>query len=274
MGPITVFIDEAGDPGVRDGLRFVGSRHEWLCVSAVVMRTENAPLAVDWIKACRQVANSRQAGALHYHKIHQDRREAVCASLGGRPCRIFTMASHKTNLREYVNPRLQQMMDGGKFYNWCLRLLLERVTAWVAIWHEMQQLPLEPMNVLFATRGHDWEHFFAYVDRLEMQRKTGTLYLKGPGLNPLLLDRRHWRLDQADRWAGLQCADIAASAFYQAANSASPSFDLRPAQALKRIVAESKGVARDCGLTVWPLPHQAPLPEEAKGIFKFYGYQL
>jgi len=274
MGRIAVFIDEAGDPGVRDGLRFVGSRHEWMCVSAMVVRAERAGETVDWIKDCRQAANSRQAGALHYHRIHQERREAVCASLATRPCRLFTVATHKTNLREYVNPRLQQMIDAGKFYNWCLRLLLERVTDWVARWHEQEGIEIEPMDVLFASRGHDWGHFFAYVDKLQMQKRTGTLYLRGPGLHPTLLDRRNWSIDKAERRAGLQCADIVASAFYQAANHASPTFDLAPAQALKRIIAERNGSARDCGVTLWPLANQAPIPPEASGIFRFYGYQL
>lgn len=272
MTQITVFIDEAGDPGVRDGLRFVGSRHEWLCVSAVVVRTENADSAVEWIKQCRLEANARQAGALHYHKIHRDRRVAVCSSLASRPCRAFTVASHKTNLREYVNPRLQKMIEGGTFYNWCLRLLLERVTAWVEAWLTDQNQMIEPMRVIFATRGHDWAHFFAYVDKLEMQSRTGTLLLQGPGLHHTLLDRTHWRLEKAEERAGLQCADIVASAFYQAANTASPTHYEEPARALGRIVAERHGTTRNCGVTLFPLPGQAPVPREAMGIFMHYGY--
>ena len=58
------------------------------------------------------------------------------------------------------------------------------------------------MDVLFASRGHDWRHFFAYVDKLQMQKRTGTLYLRGPGLHPMLLDRRNWSIDKAERRAG------------------------------------------------------------------------
>ena len=237
MAQLTVFIDEAGDPGVRDGLRFVGSRHEWLCVSALVIRSSRAGESVDWIKECRAQANSTQSGALHYHRITKARREAVCASLARRPCRVFTLASHKTNLREYVNPRIKKMIEGGTFYNWCLRLLLERVTAWIEDWQLSNGSVVSPVEIVFATRGHNWEHFFKYVDKLEMQSRTGTLYLRGPGLHHKLLDRSDWRTEKAEALAGLQCADIVASAFYQAANFASPAHDTRPAKALLPIVA-------------------------------------
>ena len=81
MTQVTVFIDGTGDSGVWDDVRFVESRHEWLCVSAIVVRTENADRAVEWIKQCRLKANARQAGALHLHKISRDRR---VATLGDR----------------------------------------------------------------------------------------------------------------------------------------------------------------------------------------------
>lgn len=274
MTDVTVFIDEAGDPGVRDGLKYVGTRHEWMCVSAFVVRSSREESLVEWVKHCRAAANSRQAGALHFHKIHRDRRTPVCESLAANPCRTFTVASHKTNVREYVNPRIQKMIDSGTFYNWCMRLLMERVTAWVEARAKEGQVGLGPLKVVFADRGHDWEHFFAYVDKLEIQSRTKSLYLKGPGLHHTLLDREHWSVVKADKLAGLQCADVVASAFYQAANTASPSHDLRPARALSPIVTKAKGIARNLGLTVWPLPAQADIPKNDRAIFNSYGYDL
>lgn len=274
MSEVTVFIDEAGDPGVRDGLHHVGSRHEWLCVSAFVVRTENADCVVEWIKHCREKANSTQAGSLHFHRIHKSRRREVCLSLASRRCRTFTVASHKTNLREYVNPRIQKMIDGGKFYNWCLRLLLERVTAWIEALDKQEGRSTTPIKVVFAERGHNWEHFFSYVDLLRMQSENGTLFLKGPGLKPALLERDQWSVTKADKLAGLQCADIVASAFYQAANANSPSHDLEPAKALMPIVTKRKGVAANVGVTVWPLADQAIIPEAHRPIFREYGYEF
>ena len=217
----------------------------------------------------RAAANSRQAGSLHYAKIAVDRREAVCASLAARPIKAFTLASHKTNMRDHINDRLGAMIESGKFYNWCMRLLLERVTDWAARWQRGELGGVEPMKVVFARRGgHDYRHFFSYVDRLAMQRRTNTLYLNSRGLDPVLLDRSDWSVAAAEKVAGLQMADTVASAFYQAANTLSPSWSLGPAKALKPVV---EGGA-DKGVTLFPLPHQAPVPDEARAIFRWYGY--
>lgn len=273
--PLTVYIDEAGDPGVRDGLRYAVDRHEWLCISAVVVRTTLEAEAVEWVKEMRTAANSTQAGALHYHKIAIGRRLAVCETLASKPVKVFCLASHKSNLREYVNERIGKMLDAGIFYNWCLRLLLERVTAWAEEWLQQEVGGLHPLKVIFAERGgHDYAGFFSYVDTLRMQSENGTLFLKGKGLAPTMLDRSDWIVRRAETLAGLQLADTAASAFYQAANTASPSWALAPAQALKRVVAEDKKSAANFGLTVWPLPHQAELPEASRQIFRHYGYSF
>lgn len=274
MPALTMFIDEAGDPGVRDGLRYLNTRHEWMCVSAVLVRTSRDGELVDWIKQMRAAANSTQAGMLHYAGIHLARRSKVCEVMAGFPCKAFTVASHKSNLREYTNPRLQRPIDATKFYNWCLRLLLERVTAWAAQWQRDNLGTIEPIRAIFGERGHDWGHFLKYVDILEMQSKAGTLFLKGPGLAPALLDRTHWTVERAELNAGVQLADVAASSFYQAANSASPTFDTEPALALAPIVPVRAGSARNVGLTLWPLNHQAPIPSEARPIFEAYGYDF
>jgi Protein of unknown function (DUF3800) len=272
--PLTIYIDEAGDPGAKDGIRYLADRHEWLCLSAFVIRTERDADLVAWVRDLRAVANATQSGALHYARITKGRRTAVCSELAAKKARAFVLASHKSNLREYINPRLGAMIASPKLYNWCLRLLLERVTAWAVAW--MVKNDIEPcgLRVVLAERGgHDYDHLFAYIDKLKMQAESGTLLLKGKGLHPALLDRAEWSVRPMAPWAGLQLADVIASSFYQAANSASPSHDVAPAQTLAPIVAKGDdGRAADFGVTVWPLPHQAPIPDEAKAIFRFYGY--
>ncbi len=272
---LTVYIDEAGDPGVRDGLRYLGNRHEWLCTSAVVIRTEREPKVVDWVKELREVARSRQAGVLHYQRITRERREGVCAKLASLPVRAFIMASHKSNLREYVNPRIQKQMDDGTFYNWCMRLMMERLTAWAWAWMS-ENGGVEPLRIVFAERGgHSYDKMFGYFKILRMQKEAGTLFLPGLGLKEPMLDQTDWSVAATTAAAGLQLADVVASAFYQGANVASPSFDQRPALALRPImVAGPKGREANTGVTVWPLPHQSPLDDAAKPIFRHYGYEF
>jgi hypothetical protein len=59
MPELTIYVDEAGDPGAKDGLRFLGDRYEWLTFGAVAVRTSRDLEIVDWVKDLRQVANAR-----------------------------------------------------------------------------------------------------------------------------------------------------------------------------------------------------------------------
>lgn len=227
--------------------------------------------------AARCPFSSAGFASLSSHRIAPARRQAVCAVLAEKPVRSFVMVSHKSNLREYVTPRIQQMIAGGTFYNWCLRLLLERVTAWCERWQRLRvDGEIGPVEIVFARSGaHDYEHFFAYIDELRMQADNGTLFPKGPGLNPRMLDRTAWSVRPAESWAGLQIADTLASAFYQAAKTVAPTWDLEPAKALVPIMAGTPaGKAVNSGVTVWPLPDQAAVPNDARAIFRTYGYSF
>lgn len=273
MCALTVYIDEAGDPGAKDGLRYLSGRHEWLTMGATVLRTSREADIVGWIKELRDLANARQAGALHYNQVHLLRREVLCAKLATKPIRGFVFASHKSNLRAYFNPRLGKMIDGNRLYNWCFRLLLERLTAWAEQWQTTVHGRLEPLRIIIAERGHDFEHFDAYIDKLRWQREHGQLFLKGPGLSSTHLDRKYWSVERMNSNAGLQLADTVASAFYQAANSASPTFDPSPAKALQPIMV-GRDRAMNNGVTLWPLPKQAAIPDDARPIFEAYGYRF
>lgn len=236
------------------------------------MRSSLEPELDYWIQDLRLAANSKQTNILHYANLTKERRSDVAARMATKPCRGFVLASHKSNLREYINPRIGSF-DANKFYNWCFRLLLERVTSWAEQWQKANLGRVEPIELILERRGgHNYDHLFAYVDRLRMQVESNTLVLKGPGLNPTLLDRTYWRIEPKTESQGLQLADTLASAFYQAANPFSPSFDLEPAKALAPIIAKANGTAAGFGVTLFPLPHQAEIPINSRAIFSHFGY--
>lgn len=239
-------------------------------------RTQEESGPVAWVKEMLPLAGAKQRPDLHYARVTPERRPALCASLADRPVRGFVIASHKSNMREHFNQRLGKLDRSDQFYNWCMRLLFERITRWAEAWSEKEGLPLAPLDVTFAQRGgHNYNHMFSYFDTLRAQVAAGTLILKGGGLMPPMLDQRYWKVEPAEKIAGCQLADVVASAFYQGANSASPAFDMAPAKALAPIIADNgRGVSANLGVTVWPLPHQAAVPEESRGIFEFYGYSF
>src|SRR3546814_3829300 len=112
MGGLTVFIDEGGDSGVRDGLRFHHTRHEWFSVGAYVVRSDTVDLTVQVRDELMAAANVTQTPDLHYYKLKPDRRQQVCSLLGGKPARAFCLLSHKTNVRrsEEHTSELQSLM--------------------------------------------------------------------------------------------------------------------------------------------------------------------
>lgn len=276
MPALTVHIDEAGDPGIRDGLSYRPGRHEWLCLGAAVVRYGRRESPVRWVQEMRELAATRQSPQLHFTRITPARRKSVCEHLATKPLKAFCIASHKSNMRDHINPRLGKLERADQFYNWCTRLLLERITRWATDWHKSEGTQLEPLHVVFAQRGgHDYDHMFSYFETLRMQVAARTLILSGGGLQPPMLEQSHWEVEPAEKVAGCQIADTIASAVYQGANAASPVWDMAPAQALLPIVSvERASVAANLGLTVWPLPHQAPVPEESRPFFNFFGYKF
>lgn len=260
---------------MKDGLHFSDTRYEWFTLGAYVVRSANEAMAVTTVEDILAMIKGGQRPDLHYARMPLNVRAAACAHLATRPARAFCLLSHKTNMREYTNPTLGQI-KASEFYNWCTRLLLERVMYWYEKECTNSDLELLPMRVIFSERGgHDYDHMFSYFERLNDQARRGGFKKKPKAYIPDIMDRSRWSIEPHDKFAGLQLADAIASAFYQAANSKSPNWALGPARALKPIMADGPDdLSKDVGVTVWPLAHQAKLPEASRAIFNEYGYRF
>jgi hypothetical protein len=108
-----------------------------------------------------------------------------------------------------------------------------------------------------------------------MQAEAGTTFLKAREIVPEVLDARLCEVRPHSNLAGLQLADIAASAFFQDVESKSPSYTIDPATELKSRVAKAPGkrVAADFGLLRLPFRHQAEIPVDDRPLFEQFGYQ-
>lgn len=196
--------------------------------------------------------------------------------LATKDVRIFTVASHKTNMRGYQNKRMGSSLGRGEFYNWCLRLLLERVTQWCARRSKRAGLPLQPARLVFSERGgHDYQHLKAYIDNLRFQAASGTTILRAREIVPEMLDPELCEVSPHNSLAGLQLADIAASAMFQAADSLSPAYTLDPATELKKRVAKAPNqrTAAEFGLMKLPFKHHGEIPEADRPLFELFGYR-
>lgn len=270
---LTVYIDEGGDNGVKDGLRYHGTRHEWFTLGAYVVRTEQSHGLVSLRDELLREANVRQADNLHYYKLKEDRRQQVCDILGTRSARAFCFASHKTNMREHINPRLG-MIEAEKFYRWCCRLLLERVMEFALLDAKIKGYTAAPLELIFSENAAlNYEGLFGYFETVSQQARIGQFTLKPKCWAPDLMNRAHWKAKSHAKLAGLQLADIVASAFLQGANNAAANHNPAPAKSLSAIIAKDpQGSHRNAGVTLWPLKHQANIPPGARPLFEHFGY--
>ena len=272
------YIDEAGDPGLTR-VRPIDDNgaSEWLVLSAVVMKAKREPDVVKWVDDIRTPIGVTQRRYLHYRDLSPTRKLAVANAMAELPIRAFALCSNKKNMRGYHNPRAAKIPSQQWFYNWCVRLLLERVTAFCNDRTERDYGERKLIKIEFSRRGgHHYSQTRAYHYYLSFQQEGGKIYLQKREpvtkmlSTDLMEDHPHYMR------AGLQLADAVASAFYQAIDCLGPGeWIVEPAKALAPIMAKENGRQRDFGVTLFPaVPWKAALTSDQKQIFQFYGYDF
>ena len=274
------FIDEAGDPHLSK-VRPLDDNGgtEWIILSAVVIRAKWEPDVVDWTNKIRTNLGLHKKGAIHFRNLSASRRLAAAQIVAEQPLRVFAICSNKKNMRQYRNINAEKISSQEWFYNWCVRLLLERVT----IFCERRRGDDFPgignckIKIEFSRRGgHRYSQTNAYTLYLRHQEKAGSLFLKKRQMITDLLSTEI--MEHHPHWSrpGLQLADIVASAFYSAANTIGPgSWDIQPAQALSRVMATENGKIKDFGVSLQPTPPRtANLTNQQQQIFEYFGYKF
>lgn len=272
-----LFVDEAGD----DGLTKVkpidpDGASEWLVITGLLVRAEDEARCRDWLQVLRTDINAVQSSTLHFRKLSPSKQVRAATLLAGLPVRIFTVCSNKKNMRGYSNERAAQA--GGKqwFYNWVVRIMMERATNYCAENAEQKLGKPGKMKVLFSARGgHSYGQTKAYWELLRAKSRVGQTYLARYEMRHDILS--FGLVDYVPHYmhAGLQLADIAASAFYQAINDTSPRWSTDCARALLPRVASREKKHSDVGLVLMPHKiNQIGLSAGQKEIFNFYGYRF
>jgi hypothetical protein len=184
------------------------------------------------------------------------------------------VCSNKKNMRRHRNDRAASA--GGKqvFYNYCVRLLMERVSD--LCFRDSMKRYGEPRNlrVLFSQRGgHYYGQTKAYWEKLRYQSAAGTTFLDKRLMRFEVI--RYALVDYVPHVqnAGLQLADIVASAFFQACDTVGGLQYVEPARLLHPRMAREGGVIADFGVVLQPTPTwKAQLTDDQQIIFKHYGY--
>ena len=274
-------IDEAGDPGIRR-VRPADPNggSEWLVLGCSLIQVKSENEQVRWVRTMLDKLEMKQQTVLHFRDLDEWRKPLACQMLGqNNDVRCFAMLSNKKNMRGHQNIRAASRSEGigidQVFYNWCLRIMLERVTDFV-YQHSMRAYR-EPRHVKFilGERGtHSYARATWYTQVLKDQGKAGTTYLSKRTINAEVFDSRLIEVSQPQVNAGLQLADIVASSFFQGVDILPPTiFDTRNAPLLKPRMAENNGVFENCGVTFLPFRYyEAKLQPQQVDVLEHYGF--
>lgn len=280
-----LYVDEAGDDGLRAFRpEEKNGSSEWLCVGGYLVRAERDATLPGLLHSIRASIGATQARSLHYKELSFSKRLAACAALPDGKARAFAVCSYKRTVSGHSNSRAAAAHGGNSqwLYNFLIRLLLERVTDFC--WRDSLSKGIErplPIKIVFSHRGgHRYGQMKAYFELLKRQAIGNTTYLDRRVIRPEML--RFTLVDYVPHYqmAGLQLADVVASAFYQGLDIHSRNWSCEPAQALMRIVAKeelggTKGKTfADYGVTLVPNPNRIHLDEKQRTLFTAFGYRF
>lgn len=271
------FIDEAGDTGLK-AVRPVDpvGATEWLCLGALVIRAKHEPEVTNWVHTILSKAGCKRTD-LHYRYLSAPQKRIALGELAQLPLRGFVLASNKKNMRRHRNERAERVRAPQWFYNYCLRLLLERVTDFCYQHALKERAKNRFLKIVYSERAvHSYAQTAAYHELLKMQAKADALVLQKRRIRWEVLD---WRLAQPVAHtdsAGAQLADLVTSAFYQAADTLLPTkWNNEFARLLEPIMAKENGSCMDYGVALQPTPTwKAKLNDRQREIFEFYGYKF
>jgi Protein of unknown function (DUF3800) len=276
------YIDEAGDPGIRR-VRPIDSNggSEWLVLGCSLIQVRSESDQVTWVRRILDTLEMKQQTVLHFRDLDEWRKPLACQMLGQiKDVRCFAMLSNKKNMKGHRNLRAGSRSEGigidQVFYNWCLRIILERVTE--LVYHHSIRTYGEPRHVkiVLGERGtHSYARATWYGQMLKDQGKAGTTYLNTRTLKWEVFDSRLIQVSQPQVNAGLQLADIIASSFFQGVDILPPTiFDTRNARLLKPRIAIKNGVIENFGVTFLPFKYyEADLRPEQIDLLESYGFQ-
>lgn len=266
-------IDEAGDIGLKTSAQGDKGSTEWFALGGYIASRNNEPKIAGWVQTIKDKAEAPpEVLQLHYNMLDERRRIAAATAIGELPIKAFVVLSHKANMRGYRNERAAKAGGRNVFYNFCLRVMLERATQVVARSSVKQHGEIKPMKIIIAeTGGIRYEHTMEYLEKLRAQAITGTTFLKASTIHPKVAASWLFEKVSAKNTAGCQIADTIASAFYNAVHEDSVMPMLQaPAEALRPAMATHEGQVQNMGLKLLPWSHE--IPEKFKPIFRSYGY--
>ena len=212
------YFDEAGDPGIKTVAPIdPNGASEWFTVGCTVVRATSEPELVPLVQSIKKSVFSTQSPDLHFRNLVEHKKLPVCQALASARLRFFVVASNKKNMRGYRNPQAEavSLHKHNYFYNYCIRVLLERVSQWCARRSISETTEPRHVKLVFSKRGgHSYRHVETYIHLLAKQAESGRIYQSANIPDFRVIDHRLIEVIEHNKNAGCQIADVVASAFY------------------------------------------------------------
>lgn len=252
------YVDEAGDDGITSVYPLdQNGATQWFALGAAVVPISEDENLKDWVNGAAHLAGIRRRSDIHFRKMNDHKRKIICNNLANKNFRSFIVVTDKTNMRGYRNKLAESVSSKNYFYNFLLRVLLERISEYCANDAKIRYPSLHPrLHVCMSDRGGmNYSETKSYLGRIWVQSKAGKLYLNAKDINWEIFQpsRLESRL-HADR-AGLQIADVVVSALYKAlphAGRVEGTFVYSDIMAQRLAGAGTQTGAVDVGLKILP----------------------
>ncbi len=244
-------------------------------MGALVLPIEEVALLEKDFLDVRAACGIRNANRpLHFNELNHKARIKICEKIAGLGGRIFWVASHKTNMRGYLNPRAGAITGYNFFYNWIARLLLERISEHCHRHSTAKFGRPRVVKLCFASRTVGMKaELRRYLSKLKRQSERGELYIDAGDITWPVIDDQQLDFLESQDVPGLQFADTVASALYRAlperrgrtGNSAFIDI-LRP-----RAAKGPHGKIFGHGLKMMPKYQTAEITEIQRKVFESFG---
>jgi hypothetical protein len=251
-----------GGPGVS----------EWFVLAAYVIASAREPTLGNLKNVALSKFGYTQRTDIHFKDLSASRRRIICDEVASHDCRLFVAISNKKNMQGYQNRRPRH--DPDWFYKWMLRLLLERVTRFCRRRADLEGLDRRTVKMVLSRNGRlNYGRFKEYLTLLREQSRLGTTFNKVGDIQWDVIDLDHFSAVDHKGEAGLQFADVVASAFYQGL-SLNRKGECVPEYAIQLLprVYSVRGERLGFGVKPIPTPRRMALVPAQKKLFEAYGY--
>lgn len=218
------FIDESGDPGLKKVKPLtVNGSSEWFIVAGALVPAELEASIGGWVSDMMSAMNSRQMNDIHFAGLNDVRKAMVCSMLAEKHVRLFAIISNKRNMQGYRNPFAEKMTElipnDNWYYCWMTRILLERMTDYVAKNSLKKTGQVGKVKLVYSERGGlRYSQMHAYYEFIKVKSANGSvpLFIPWGNVDFRTLHQDLFHVYNHRETPGLKLPDIVASAFFKA----------------------------------------------------------